>query len=304
MKNDRRTFLQLTGKVAAGGLLLPHLACNNTAQTGTEEQPETETAMVTEQLDQFGIQLYTLREDMPKDPKGVLKSVADFGYKQIESYEGPMGMFWDMGHLEFKKYMDDLGLSCVASHCDIKKNFEQKAAQAAEIGMQYLICPYIGAQESLDDWKKVADQFNACGEICKKNGIRFAYHNHAYSFEALDGVIPQDYLMENVDPDHTDFELDMYWVVVAGADVNEYLKKYPNRFRLCHVKDKIKGAPTGEGDSSTTLGTGDIDYTKILKVAKDQGMQYYILEQERYDNTTPLDAAKEGAMYLKNLKLA
>lgn len=304
MKNDRRNFLQVTGKVAAGGLLLPHLACSNTSNETTDNNTETETAMAPEQLDQFGIQLYTLRDAMPKDPKAVLKSIADYGYKQIEGYEhNKMGIFWDMGHLEFKKYLDDLGLSFVSTHCEITKDFETKAAQAAEIGMKYLICPYIGAQKTMDDWKKIADQFNACGDICKKNGIRFAYHNHEYTFEALDGIIPQDYLMENVNPDTTDFELDMYWVVVAGVDPIEYLKKYPNRFKLCHVKDRIKGTPTGEGGTSTTLGTGDIDYAKILKVAKEQGMEYYILEQERYDNTTPLEAAKAGATYLKNLKL-
>lgn len=304
MKNDRRTFLQLTGKVAAGGLLLPNLACSNTSKENTANNTEIEATMMPAQLDQFGIQLYTLRDEMPKDPKGVLKSIADFGYKQIEGYEhNKMGIFWDMGHLEFKKYLDELGLSFVSTHCEITEDFETKAAQAAEIGMKYLICPWIGAQESMDDWKRIADQFNECGDICAKNGIRFAYHNHEYTFEELEGVIPQDYLLENVNPETTDFELDMYWVVVAGVDPIEYLKKYPNRFRLCHVKDRIKGTPTGEGGTSTTLGTGDIDYAKILKVAKEQGMEYYILEQERYDNTTPLDAAKTGAEYLKNLKL-
>lgn len=304
MKNDRRNFLQLTGKVAAGGLLLPHLACSNTSKENSANNTETASTMMPAKLDQFGIQLYTLRDEMPKDPKGVLKSIADFGYTQIEGYEhDKMGIFWDMDHLEFKKYLDDLGLSFVSTHCEISENFETKAAQAAEIGMKYLICPWIGAQESMDDWKRIADQFNDCGDICAKHGIRFAYHNHEYTFDSLEGVMPQDYLLENVNPATTDFELDMYWVVVAGVDPIEYLKKYPNRFRLCHVKDRIKGTPTGKGETSTTLGTGDIDYAKILKVAKEQGMEYYILEQERYDNTTPLEAAKTGAEYLKNLKL-
>jgi len=229
-----------------------------------------------------------------------LKKIADFGYTQIEGYEGPQGLFWNMGHIDFKKYLDDTGVRMVASHCNIHENFELKASQAADIGMNYLICPYIGPQKSMDDWKKVCDLFNSCGEICKKNGIRFAYHNHAYTFKAFTGMIPHDYLMDNTDPALVDHEMDIYWVVTGGADPIEYLKKYSNRFRLCHIKDRIKNAGE-EQKASCNLGTGMIDYPKILKVAKDHGMKYFIVEQERYDDSTPLQAAKIGAEYLKQM---
>ncbi len=105
----------------------------------------------------FGIQLYTLRDDMPKDPKGILKQLASFGYKQIESYEhDKLGIYWGMKNTEFKTYMDELGMKLVSSHCDINKDFERKAGEAAAIGMNYLICPYLGPQKSLDDFKKLA----------------------------------------------------------------------------------------------------------------------------------------------------
>src|SRR4029079_19583019 len=100
--------------------------------------------------DTYGLQLYTLRDVLPKDPKDVLTQVASFGYKQIESFEGQKGMFWGMSNTEFKKLMDDLGMKIVASHCDIKKDFDRKAAEAAEIGMNYLICPYLGPQKTLN----------------------------------------------------------------------------------------------------------------------------------------------------------
>ena len=118
-------------------------------------------------LDAFGIQLYTLRDIIADDPKGVIQSLASFGYTQIEGYEGDMGMFWGMGHKDFKSFLDDTNIKMVASHCDINENFEQKVEQASEIGLDYLICPYIGAQDSMDDWKRIVDQFNRCGEICK-----------------------------------------------------------------------------------------------------------------------------------------
>ncbi len=302
MHTDRRKFIRQASALGTSSLLLPYWACNTPSTSSeTPEEPHTEVPTGNPSLAAFGIQLYTLRDILPDDPKGILKQVADMGYQQIEGYEGDQGMFWGMSHTDFKAYMDELGLDFVASHCKVEENFEEKAAQAAEIGMKYLICPYIGPQDSMEGFKQWTDKFNACGEICKKNGLRFAYHNHGYSFQELDGVIPQDYMMDNSDPDSVDFELDLYWVVTGKADPVAYLKKYPNRFTLCHIKDRIKDADPDESHASCDLGTGSIDYPRILKVAADNGMKYFLLEQERYDDTTPIDSAKVGAEYLKKL---
>lgn len=299
---NRRNFMQVAGALAAGSLILPQWACGSSGNTSSSVS--TQESEPSPSLSAYGIQLYTLRDLLPSDPKGYISQLAPMGYTQIEGYEGPQGMFWNMPHTEFKSFLDDNGLTMVASHCEIKENFEEKAAQAAEIGMSYLICPWIGAQKSLDEWKKIADLFNECGEICRKNGIRFAYHNHEYTFEELEGVIPQDYLMENTDPEVVDFELDIYWVVTGKADPIAYFEKYPNRFRLCHVKDRLKTAGPDEREASCVVGTGSIDFPKILNVASKNGMEYYILEQERYDNSTPIDSAKAGAEYLKELVFA
>ncbi|MFZ9661160.1 MAG: sugar phosphate isomerase/epimerase family protein [Chitinophagaceae bacterium] len=222
----------------------------------------------------YGIQLYTLRDDLPKDPKNVIATLSRFGYKQIESFEGKQGFFWGMTNKEFKKFMDMLGMKMVSTHCDHNKEFERKAGEAGEIGMKYLICPYIGPQKTLDDYKRHADSFNKAGEICKKNGLRFAYHNHGYTFESQEGQFPQDILMKNTDPELVDFEMDIYWVVTAGANPEEWLNKYPNRFRLCHVKDRAKNAPLTEHEASVDLGTGSIDFSKILKTGKEKGLKY------------------------------
>jgi sugar phosphate isomerase/epimerase len=252
----------------------------------------------------FGLQLYTLRDVMPTDPKGTLKQVASFGYKQIEGYEhNGMSMFWGMKNTEFKKLMDDLGMKMISSHCNINQDFERKAAEAAEIGMQYLLCAYLGPQKTIDDFKKFAETFNQRGEVCRKNGIKFGYHNHDYGFVQLEGQYPQDVLMQNTDKNLVDFEMDIYWVVTAGQDPIAWMDKYPGRFKLCHVKDRKKGAPLSDRDASVILGTGSIDFQKILKEADAKGMEYYIVEQEAYENTTPLDAAKADAEYLKNFRL-
>lgn len=289
MNYNRRNFLRISGNFALGLAVAP-AACKALGAGGDSSAKP---------LSKFGLQLYTLRNDLPKDPAGVLKQVASFGYKQIEGYEGAKGLWWGMGHTGFKKYMDDLGMEFISSHCDINKDFETKAAQAAEIGMKYLICPYKGPQKTLDDYKKIADDFNVKGEICKKNGIRFAYHNHDYTFKQVDGQFPQDVLMKGTNPDLVDFEMDIYWVVTAGQDPEQWLKNYKNRFRACHVKDRTKNAT--EAADTCTLGKGSIDFAKILKTAKSTGMQYYIVEQEKYAGTTPLEAVKDNAAYMKKL---
>ena len=284
----RRNFIKLSGTVAVG---LSTTSYGNILSNTKGS------------IKNLGIQLYTLRDDLPKDPKNILQQIASFGFKEIESYEGKDGMFWGLGHKGFKAYMDELGMKIVSSHCDFNKDFEKKAAEASEIGMKYLICPWIGHQQSLDDYKKFAEKFNAAGKICKKNGLKFAYHNHDYAFRLQDGQYPIDILIQNTNPELVDFEMDIYWVIAAGQQPTEWLKKYKNRFKLCHIKDRTKGIEPkqGEPNVSCIVGTGSIDYKAILKDARALGMQHYILEQEAYEKA-PIDCVKEDAAYLNALK--
>jgi sugar phosphate isomerase/epimerase len=291
---QRRKFLETT-TLAATGLLLGGVASRLSACSNTK--------LVEGDVEKFGLQLYTLRDVLPKDPKGVLKQVASFGYKQIESYEGDQGMFWGMTPKEFRQYMDDLDMKLVSSHCNINENFEKTVEQAKEVGLDYLICPYLGAQKTLDDYKKWADKFNQCGELTKKAGIRFAYHNHAYSFSKVDDQYPQDVMMQRTPTDLVDYEMDIYWVVAAGEDPVKWFKKYPNRFRLSHIKDRKKGAAPTDMDASVVVGTGSINWSQVLKAARDNGMKYFIVEQEAYEGTTPLDAIKANAAYMKTFKM-
>lgn len=304
MNKNRRQFIKLSAVVATG-LALPIYSCDsanegNNRQEGANASANTATGSG---LDTFGIQLYTLKDEMARDPKEVLRQLSSFGYSQIESFEGQSGMFWGMKNTEFKSFIDELNLDLISSHTNFQENFEEKAAQAGEIGMRYLIAPWIGPQESIDAYKRMADRFNEAGEICKRNNLRFAYHNHDYTFKEQEGQIPQQVLMDNTDPELVDFELDMYWVVVAGADPQEYLRKYSDRFKLGHVKDRRKDATAEETHASTVLGTGTIDYQPILKTAQENGMEYFFVEQEEFKNTSPLESSRKNAEYLKNLRI-
>lgn len=292
MNYKRKDFLKLTGAFAVTGLAGKELF----SSFFHDKNEET--------LKSFGLQLYTLRDDLKKgNHKEILKQVANAGYSFIESFEqeGSGGMFWGMTNTDFKKYMDDLGMKILTSHCDITKDFEKKANGAAAIGMKYLICPWQDPQKTVDSYKKIATTFNQCGEICKKAGIRFAYHNHDHDFKMVEGQLAEDIYLQNTDPNLVDFEMDIYWVVTAKQDPEAWMKKYSHRFRLCHVKDRAKGATQRE--AFCDLGTGSIDYPKILKVAKQNGMEYFIVEQEGYPNTTPLKAMAADAEYMKKLKI-
>jgi sugar phosphate isomerase/epimerase len=294
MTYPRRQFLKIGAAIGAGVALQPLAGCfsNKNTNHGVGN------------LGPFGLQLYTLRDDLPKDPKGVLQKVASFGYKQIESYEhDKLGMFWGMSPQAFAAYLGGLGMTLVSSHCDIKKDFERKVEQAASIGMTYLACPWLGPNGSLDFYKKAAEQFNRCGELCKKAGLRFAYHNHDYSFLPVEGKLPQDVMMQGTDPGLVDYEMDIYWVAAAGQDPLQWFQKYPGRFTMAHVKDRKKGVSTADKDASTVLGTGGLHFASILKGGSEKGMKYFFVEQERYDGTTPLAAVEANAAYMKSLKI-
>jgi sugar phosphate isomerase/epimerase len=294
MSFERRKFLKLTG-AAGGALALNAVFANSFLASCSADDAK--------RIKHFGLQLWTLRDEFAKsDAKDVLRQVASFGYGHVESFDGQKGMFWGLKNTEFKKYISDLGMTIHSSHCNLDVDTDRKINEAAEIGMKYLIYPWEGPAKTIDDYKKMCDTFNKRGEACKKAGIRFAFHNHDYTFKLLEGQYAQDVLMKNTDPALVDFQMDIFWVVAAGQDPEAWMKKYQNRFRLCHVKDRAKTPEKEEGKNSVELGTGTISWSKVLKTARETGMQYYMVEQEAYPNGSPIDAIKVDAAYMKKLK--
>lgn len=293
---NRRRFIQMSTALGMGAML-PLQFCNPAKKEAADAILGAPKGI----LDDFGLQLYSVKENMADDAVATIKAVATYGYTQLEGFDGGKGIFWGMSPSEFKTLTEDLGLSFLASHANTFENLEQQAEQAGSIGMKYLICPWVGPQKSMDDFKRLADEFNKQGEICRQHGVKFAYHNHGYTFDLLDGQIPQDYLMENTDPGLVDYEMDTYWVYTAGKDPIEYLKKYPGRFPLGHVKDKSGDLEFSEPNGSTVVGTGIMDFPSILRAGMDNGMNYFIVEQERFDGTTPMEAAQKNAAYMKSL---
>jgi sugar phosphate isomerase/epimerase len=316
---NRRFFLKHTGALALGTLLFP--ACSSetknqtaeTADTTATATPPAQTA-VNGNLGPIGLQLYSVKDVIEGDLKGVLQQLATIGYKEVESYPGQKGHYFGYAPEEFKTMLSDMGLTLVSSHfgsgsrndkkadgwqqATLLQNFDALVEQAAKTGQKYLTCSSIseGLHKTQDDLKRTADLFNKAGESCKKAGMQFAYHNHAFEFEKVGNVVKLDYLIENTDPQNVQYELDLFWVVAGGQDPIAYLNKYPNRFPLGHVKDMDKSDKT----KNTEVGSGSINYQQILDVAKEKGMQHFFVEQESFTRPS-MESMKMNYEYLSKL---
>jgi len=324
--NNRRDFIKKAGALSiALPLMGAGIGCKsetkNVANTAKETVKEAMKSGFT--LDEFGIQLWSVRDFMEKDPKGTLKALGEYGYNTIESFQGGQGVFWGMTPKEYATYLSDHNLKSISSHCDPqyaldpskRDEFKKLVDDASEIGMEYLVNPYMAFLKTQDEFKKATDGMNELGVICEKNGIQYCYHNHDYSFKPIDGVLPQDIMMDGTKGGPVGFEMDVYWVVAAGSDPIEWLEKHPNRFVMSHVKDRYKEARIAEimkeeevedksrVSASCVLGTGQIDYHKVLEVAKANGMKKYIVEHERYDDMTSMQAVEKDAKFMKQFRV-
>lgn len=292
----RRSFLKQSGLLTAGTIAL--------SQTGSLAA-DVLTNAPTKKINPFGVQLFSVRDVLPKDPKGVMTQLAQMGYKQFESFSGQQGFLWGMQPKEIKSFLDGLGVKMISTHFNYKAQadkpdeLKKSIEMAHDAGLSYLLCPYMGPQKSWDDWKKIADQFNTVGEEVDKAGLKFGYHNHDYSFRPLDGKLPQEYLLANTDPKKVMFELDLCWIDVAGVNTAEHLKKYGKRYELCHVKDyTVKDGKPVQND----IGKGNVDFKKTLRIAMDSGIKYYLVEQEEYPQSS-LASLKNDAEYMKQLEV-
>lgn len=235
----------------------------------------------------IGLQLYTLRNEISKDLLGTLKKVAAIGYKEVELYGYSDGKFFGKTPKEFKSILNGLGLDPVSGHYGagvenktakgtLSNGWQKAVDDAAELGQKYVNCAYLTDSErkTIDQYKKYVDLFNKSGEVAKKAGLQFGYHNHDFEFKKLSGQLPYD-LIASTDPKLVKLELDLYWVVKAGIDPVALFKKYPGRFPLWHVKDMDK-----KDGSFAEVGTGSIDFKKIFDNRKLAGMTHFFVEQD------------------------
>jgi len=251
--------------------------------------------------DFIGLQLWSVKDDMKKDPKGTIAKVGEMGYSFVEAAGYGDGKFYGMSPAEFKKLCDDSGLQFLGSHTgqnlpskerwDETMTWWDRAIDAhAEAGVKWIVQPWMSQEgySSLEGLKKYVEYFNAVGEKCKAKGIDFGYHNHDKEFTTeFDGKPLYDHMVELSDPDKMMFQLDLYWINHGGKDPLKYFEKYPGRFMLWHIKDDAE------------LGaSGTMDFNEIFKHKKESGLKYGIVEVEEY-NFTPLESVEKSLEYMK-----
>jgi sugar phosphate isomerase/epimerase len=257
-----------------------------------------------------GLQLYTVRDAMAKDPLSTLAKIAGIGYNSVEgaTYTNTEN-FYGMSAKEFKKVLKHNNLIMPSCHYRLGEDQEKgkdmmgtlmhdwdKAVDdAAELGLKYMVCAWLSPLErgKLDHYKKVADQLNIAGERCKKSGIQLCYHNHDFEFIKEGDKYPYSILL-NTDKNLVKMEVDLYWVTKAGQDPIALFKEHPGRFPLWHVKDMDKTA----AKDFTEVGNGVIDFKKIFKYKALAGMKYFFVEQDKTPGS-PFDSITQSFIYIK-----
>lgn len=324
MHTSRRSFLQQTGLMAAG-MMLPGSIL---AMTGNKALPK-----------KIGIQLYTLRDQLDKDPKGTLAKVAGIGYREVETFygfqgAGDKGEFWGLKPKELGAILQQHQLVTPSGHYQLndyltRGNGNADALQpqielAAALGQRYFIVPVLplslwDKKLGADDYKFMAEQLNKAGEICKKANLHIGYHNHYWEFKPLADTNSTGYdiMLKETDPSLVSFELDLFWAVKSGRDPIALFKEAPGRFVAWHVKDMDKNntaSLTAAGTENKTsmellsgvtfaeVGTGSINFHKIFAQAKLAGVKHLFVEQDKI-TIDPFQSITKSYKYVKNVLL-
>jgi sugar phosphate isomerase/epimerase len=285
----RRSFLKTSAVLSAGLLVAPQLFAYDKKY--------------------IGLQLYTVRDHMAKDPAATLAKVAQVGFNSVEgaTYTGTE-KFYGMDGAGFSKVLKDNGLIIPSCHYrlgedgkDMKgtilNDWNRAVDDAAALGIKYMVCAWLSPAErgTLDHYKKIGGDLNTAGEICKKAGIQLCYHNHDFEFIQEDGKYPYETLLAVTDKNLVKMEMDMYWVTKANQDPIALINEHPGRFPLWHIKDMDK---TPE-KKFTEVGNGVIDFKKIFEHANKAGLKYFFVEQDTCPGD-PYDSITQSYTYIKN----
>lgn len=258
-------------------------------------------------LSTIGVQLYTVRDVILKQPAETLKAIDEIGYREAEVVAATLERIWpDLQKTRLKP---------VSAHVDSalfkpenQEKFQATIADLKTKGFSYAVYPYVppAQRHGEDTFKELADTLNRAGAECKKAGLRLCYHNHAFEFQNYGSKFGLEIMMDALDKSVAALEMDVFWVSVGGHDPAELLKKYSGRVDLLHVKDKAQGTAVqyNEGVARTAFkeaGKGTLDWKVILKAAHAAGVKHYFVEQDQTPGN-PIESLKTSFDYLHSLK--
>jgi sugar phosphate isomerase/epimerase len=262
-------------------------------------------------IERLGMQLYTVRDAMEKDFEGTLAKVASLGYKEVE-FAG----YFNKSPQAVKAALAKSGLAAPSTHIGydlLTDKFPKVIEDSLAIGHAFIVNPWIDDKIRSEPgaWKRAADTFNKAGEMAKKAGLQFAYHNHHFEFVPVDGKAPLDLILETCDPALVKIELDLCWTAAAGQDPVAWFKKYPGRFPMVHVKGlkrvlpdaaKWKTAPPIKEllPDVSDVGPGPIDWARIFSHSTEAGITHYFVEHDQ--PPAPFESLAASAKYLEGLR--
>jgi sugar phosphate isomerase/epimerase len=257
------------------------------------------------QAQKIGLQLYSVRDQIPKDVPGTLAMIKSWGIDELEG-----GGTYGLSTEEFLKLCKQNKLTMRSIGADFKEletDLPKVIAQAKSFGVKYVVCfwlPHQGDVFTKADADKAIVVFNKAGKELAANGLNLCYHPHGYEFGAEGNGTLFDYMVNAIDKRYANFEMDVYWVKQGGADPVALLNKYPDRFKMLHLKDRKPGTPNttnGHADVETNvvLGQGDVNIAEIMRVAKKIGIKHYFIEDE---SSRVVQQVPESVKYLKSLK--
>ena len=253
----------------------------------------------------IGVQLYTVRDVLPKKPVDTLRAIREIGYTELEATYDDLEKIWPA--------VASCGMAPVSIH--LKDTFLDEGQQDAfaraldnckKRGFQFAVLPAIPEKQrgDLEALRGLGDRLNRAGEKARAAGLRFCYHNHAFDFRPVEGTTGFDILMERVDPKLCGFEVDCFWASVAGRDPAELIRRLKGRVPMIHLKDKARGAAVRFDERDKTplreVGSGSIDWPKVLSAAQASGVEYYFVEQDETPGD-PLDSLRKSFAYLSSL---
>jgi len=254
---------------------------------------------------EIGLQLYSLRNEIPKDVPGSLTRIQSWGIKEIEG-GGTYGMTIDEFNALCKKNSLKM-VSIGADFSELEKDPAAVAAKAKQFGAKYVMCawiPHQGTDFTVSDTEKAITVFNKAGKVLAEAGITFCYHPHGYEFRPYEDGTLFDLMAKKMDPNYANFEMDVFWVKHPGQDPVALLKKYPNRFPLMHLKDRRPGTAgnqfgTADDETNVVLGAGDVGIADIMKVARQYGVKHFFIEDE---SRHAVQQIPQSLTFLKSLK--
>jgi sugar phosphate isomerase/epimerase len=232
-----------------------------------------------------GLELYSVRDALQKDPEGTVRAVGKMGYKCVEFY-APYYDWTEAQAKSMRKLLDDLGVRCYSTHNDEDYFAPDKIGHARDLnlilGTKYMVLAYSEPKGNLDGWKAIADKLNTAADTLAASGLTPGYHNHEAEWKPVDGVRPMEVLAKNTKPQIM-LQLDVGTCVAAGADPAAWVRSQPGRIKSMHLKEWSSDSAKGY---HVLFGEGDVKWKELFAAAESVGgAEYYLIEQEgsRYD---------------------